>query len=222
MKHTSLKAAIHQITLLLSFYRGPPSKPTGHPIRCTVSKISNGSILHEIGHALGLHHEHQRPDRDDFVIIDPSVKKDKDYKVIPEGRKFGAYDCKSVMHYGKIPGKISSKGSACAGMGQRKILTMGDIAAAAAIPTFPFDTICGMIRSKSGNGYLLVETRGGVVYFGDALFCGSRGGQHLDTPVCGIAPTPSGNGYWLVAEDGGVFSFGDAQFFDSAIDSTRP
>jgi len=40
--------------------------------------------LHEIGHALGLMHEHQRPDRNSYVTIDPSYLRDKiNYEVVP-------------------------------------------------------------------------------------------------------------------------------------------
>ena len=62
-------------------------------------------ILHELGHALGLIHEHQRPDRDGFVNINYSHLR-------PGGRgnfeRFSrsyvnynvAYDYNSIMHYG--------------------------------------------------------------------------------------------------------------------------
>ena len=56
---------------------------------------------------------------------------------------------------------------------------------------------------------------GRVFAFGDAVFYGSKGGQHLDEPVDGLAATPDGKGYWLEASDGGVFAFGDAVFYGS-------
>jgi ribosomal protein L24E len=73
-----------------------------------------------------------------------------------------------------------------------------------------------MAATKSGNGYWLVASDGGIFAFGDAKFFGSTGGIRLNQPIVGMAPTPSGNGYYLVAADGGVFNFGDAAFLGSA------
>lgn len=63
------------------------------------------AIAHEVGHVLGLAHEHQRPDRDDYVTVH--------YDRFPEGspwvtwyekittlRFLADYDFGSVMHYG--------------------------------------------------------------------------------------------------------------------------
>ncbi len=71
-----------------------------------------------------------------------------------------------------------------------------------------FDTL-------DGNGYWLVASDGGIFAFGDAPFCGSTGGIHLNQPVVGMAATANGGGYWLVATDGGIFSYGNAQFWGS-------
>ena len=75
--------------------------------------------------------------------------------------------------------------------------------------------IVGMSATRTGKGYWLTGTDGGVFAFGDAGYHGSTGGARLNQPIVGIAATPSGNGYWLAASDGGVFSFGDARFFGS-------
>ena len=69
-----------------------------------------------------------------------------------------------------------------------------------------------MAATSDGKGYWIVDSDGGVFSFGDAVFHGSMGGQHLNAPVVAVAPTATGAGYWLTASDGGVFAFGDAAF----------
>jgi len=65
-----------------------------------------------------------------------------------------------------------------------------------------------MAADRSGNGYWLVGSDGGIFAFGDAPFRGSAGGLSLAAPVVGIAPYVSANGYWLQGSDGGVFAYG--------------
>ncbi|HXA33484.1 MAG TPA: family 43 glycosylhydrolase [Acidimicrobiales bacterium] len=66
------------------------------------------------------------------------------------------------------------------------------------------------------DGYRFVAGDGGIFTFGNLAFCGSEGGQHLNSPVVGMAATSSGGGYWEAASDGGIFTFGDATFHGSA------
>lgn len=62
---------------------------------------------HEVGHVVGLQHEHQRPDRDDHIIVDYSQLDDSlstkfNYGKIPAAfvNNFDTdYDHESVMHY---------------------------------------------------------------------------------------------------------------------------
>jgi len=60
-------------------------------------------ILHEMGHAMGLMHEHQRPDRDQFVNIYRGNVQDSAqgaFDIRYEGTTLGLpYDVRSVMHY---------------------------------------------------------------------------------------------------------------------------
>ena len=60
-------------------------------------------IAHEIGHALGLIHEHQRLGRDSYVTINYSyIQSGYEYTfAIVGSTNYGTYDFDSVMHYNK-------------------------------------------------------------------------------------------------------------------------
>ncbi|ESO86005.1 hypothetical protein LOTGIDRAFT_167509 [Lottia gigantea] len=64
-----------------------------------------GTIIHEIGHAIGFWHEQSRPDRDDHVtVLYENVKYGKDYNFVEESWRdvinLGIpYDSGSIMHY---------------------------------------------------------------------------------------------------------------------------
>jgi len=69
--------------------------------------------------------------------------------------------------------------------------------------------------TRTGLGYWLDASDGGIFAFGNAQFYGSMGGRPLNKPVVGMAATADDRGYWEVASDGGLFAFGDAQFYGS-------
>jgi hypothetical protein len=72
-------------------------------------------IAHELGHALGLWHEHSRRDRDTYISINPdNVQRDPNAPDQPDPlalaslalrtqdiTEYGPYDFDSVMHYGQ-------------------------------------------------------------------------------------------------------------------------
>ncbi|KAF3850212.1 hypothetical protein F7725_019931 [Dissostichus mawsoni] len=65
---------------------------------------SVGNVCHEIIHALGLHHEHNRGDRDQYISVEWSnIMPDKrnNFKVTHGDTQNLPYDLDSIMHYGE-------------------------------------------------------------------------------------------------------------------------
>jgi hypothetical protein len=62
------------------------------------------TVAHELGHALGLWHEHQRSDRDQYLTIDLDNVVDNarsNFNIIAGIPLVGEYDFGSIMHYGR-------------------------------------------------------------------------------------------------------------------------
>jgi hypothetical protein len=77
------------------FFPGPQE------IRCqlSVTGFSRGAVLHEMCHAAGLFHEHQRPDRDDYVVVVGGDETNYGRKDSDDVMLVTPYDYLSIMHY---------------------------------------------------------------------------------------------------------------------------
>jgi Astacin (Peptidase family M12A) len=90
-------------------FRGVSSKPScsspvgrqGGKQEITCASANTGPICHEIGHAIGLYHEHQRQDRDASMAISAAAiaQQPQNFARLDGELMVGPYDLFSVMHY---------------------------------------------------------------------------------------------------------------------------
>lgn len=82
--------------------------------RTNVPTIDRDVALHELGHFLGLMHEHQRPDRDNFIVVEPENMAPR-YRFTLQKIEGGSspsssyFDYKSIMLYDSTVGSINGK-----------------------------------------------------------------------------------------------------------------
>lgn len=57
-----------------------------------------GVAMHEIGHALGMPHEHQRSDRNNYIYVNPSLVNDSELRIMST-KNITTFDFSSIMLY---------------------------------------------------------------------------------------------------------------------------
>ena len=84
--------------------RGDVGHGSGERTLVMSAWTNQGVMIHELGHSLGLKHEHQRPDRNTYVSVDTSIATNTGTFDIDNGITIYptlTYDFGSIMHYGQ-------------------------------------------------------------------------------------------------------------------------
>jgi hypothetical protein len=178
-------------------------------IRCNfITNASNplqgkaAIVLHEIGHAAGLLHEHQRPDRDFHVVVSAqAVQADpnafailRDDDVVAGVQVIGAYDCQSITHYTRVEGFIAGHPNGCNGLrsGEEPRLTDND--------RNTVTYLYGYVRRRdSGDEALGDATEVAIVNIRRREFITALAGEGPLRLIC-----------WSVDDDGRFSSLGDS------------
>ena len=171
---------------------------------------TTGSIIHEVGHAIGLFHEHTRPDRDNFISINWNNivdGKSFNFDVLNAGiEQLGPYDYGSIMHYGEfffsgnnlqtieVPDNIE--------IGQRNSLSEGDA-----------ESVNTMYQTDLSLTTNISTTENGVEVDIDVTNLGTIGANNLQ-----LITTLGDNADWISISTNSGW---ECQEFDSELRCTR-
>lgn len=108
-KNTPLKfiirdSELHYIFIVQSDRNSSYVGMVGGRQELNIVSNNTGVVLHELGHAIGLCHEHQRSDRDKYVEIfldNVILGKERNFTFKPLTIFYFSYDFLSIMHYPK-------------------------------------------------------------------------------------------------------------------------
>ena len=125
------------------------------------TNCTTGSVMHEIGHVLGLEHEHTRPDRDQHITIHwDNISADKTHNfdiATTASSTLGEYDYGSIMHYGRYNFSFAGQptitpifGSANS-IGQRTAPSAGDLAAVSELYAADLSVVAHLYSTETGN-----------------------------------------------------------------------
>lgn len=96
------------------------------------SRSAVGTLIHESCHAVGIMHEHQRPDRDEYITFHPENAggSEDNYELLDAEDMSVDYDIESIMHYhaggASSPVFTSNTGVPHGGIGSQGVLTQTD------------------------------------------------------------------------------------------------
>jgi hypothetical protein len=184
------------------------------PVSCRPGAAA-GIIMHEIGHALGLLHEHMRPDRDSFITVNNGniqlVPIDRTSQFNPKQLSqcpVGSYDCGSIMHYGSTSFSVDgvkptitvTNPAICQNIGQRNALSAGDLAAVRVM----YDSITGF-KNKVTLGED-IDAGPAIAFHNNSLFLAWKGSGNDNLNV-------------ILSDDGGVTFHGKHTSPETSDDS---
>ncbi len=132
---------------------------------------STGNVIHEIGHSVGLYHEHTRSDRASWIIVNTeniTTSALSNFSIASGGQLVNGYDYGSIMHYSAYAFSANGQPTivtinpAGASIGQRNGLSAGDIGGvrvmypATSAPPPPTPTSINVTISSNPSGQTLV------------------------------------------------------------------